>query len=324
MKMVSGEFWNTVKTNTKFLVISHIFPDGDAVGSLLAMGRVLKTIGKKTTMVIKDKIPECFDFLPGINEVKRDFDGVFDCVIVLDCSDVERVGIKANLKTIGNVVVNIDHHPGNTYFGDINIVDSGVSSVGEILYKLFEDFGIQFDTCLGETIFTSIATDTGSFKYSNTTPDCMSICSKLIGVGVRPEKISRFVFETKTLKSLQLLQKALSSLKIGKDGLYAWMEVPLKIQAELKADDEDFEGIINYARQIKGVEVGILFREVDNGAKISFRSNDWVDVGKLARELGGGGHTKASGCMVKGDYDIIKKRVLDKIRTELSQKRAEG
>jgi len=313
-----------VKTNTKFLVISHIFPDGDAVGSLLAMGRVLKTMNKKTTMVIKDKIPECFDFLPGINEVERDFDGVFDCVIVLDCSDVERIGIKANLKTIGNVVVNIDHHPGNTYFGDINIVDPGASSVGEILHKLFEDFGIHFDTCLGESIFTSIATDTGSFKYSNTTPDCMNICSKLIGVGVRPEKISRFVFETKTLKSLQLLQKALSSLKIGKDGLYAWMEVPLKIQTELKVDDEDFEGIINYARQIKGVEVGILFREVDNGAKISFRSNDWFDVGKLARELGGGGHTKASGCIVKGNYDVIKKRVLDKIRTKLSQKRAEG
>jgi len=309
-----------VKTNTKFLVISHIFPDGDAVGSLLATGMVLKTMGKKTTMVIMDKTPECFDFLPGINEVKRGFDGVFDCVIVLDCSDVDRIGIKANLKTIGRIIVNIDHHPGNTYFGDVNIVDPSASSVGEILYKLFKELEIQFDTCLGECIFTSIATDTGSFKYSNTTPDCMRICSELIGVGVRPERVSRFVFETKAIKSLQLLQKALSSLKIGKDGLYAWMEVPLKIQTELKVDDEDFEGIINYARQIKGVEVGILFREMDKGVKISFRSNDWFDVGKLARELGGGGHTRASGCIVEGKYDVIKKRVLDKIRTKLSQK----
>ena len=191
-------FYDIVENNDSFMITSHIAPDGDSIGSVLAMTLALLKIGKKAFPVINDVIPKKYRFLPGSNLIAKEIARKYDAIIVLDSGDIERLGFSKELNEYSGLIVNIDHHKSNVSFGDINIVDSGASSVGEIIYRLLEG-KVEIDYGIALNLYTSIVTDTGSMKYSNTTAKSLKILAELVDKGVKPDYVSRQVFEKRSL-----------------------------------------------------------------------------------------------------------------------------
>ncbi|MCR4430560.1 MAG: bifunctional oligoribonuclease/PAP phosphatase NrnA [Tepidanaerobacteraceae bacterium] len=315
-------FYNILAKYNSYIVTSHIVPDGDGIGSVLAMMLALQKAGKNAVAVVRDTVPDKYIFLPYARTIKKDFDGKYDVIISLDCGDEERLGFEKPLKDLGKIVVNIDHHKSNTFFGDINIIDCHASSVGEILYHIIKDLTI-IDMDIATNIYTSIITDTGSLRYSNTTPSCLRILAELVEKGVKPDFISRQVFEKRSIESVNLIKMALNTLEILSDGMLACIFITKEIMEKSGAKEEDTDGIINYAREIEGVEVAVLFKEKEEGLiKVGFRSNDWIDVSKIAEEFGGGGHARAAGCTLKATLNETRENVLNSVKKYLAREKS--
>lgn len=301
-----------------FVVTSHIMPDGDSIGSVLAFTLALQRVGKNAIAVVKDDVPRKYAFLAGADDIKRDFDGKCDVIISLDCGDEERLGFENKLKTYAGIVVNIDHHKSNSLFGDINIIENQASSVGEIIYHIIKDM-TSIDLDIAQCLYTSIITDTGSIRYSNSTPCCVRILAELIEKGVKPDFISRQVFERRSIESVNLIKLSLDTLELFDNNRIASISITKEIMEKSGAKEEDTDGIINYAREIEGVEVAILFKERgEKLVKVGFRSNEWVDVGKIAEDFGGGGHLRASGCTLKMPLDEARSQVLNVVKKYLA------
>lgn len=318
-------FCNVLEKYNSFIITSHVSPDGDSIGSTLAMMLALQKKGKNAIAVIRDEVPDKYAFLPYSEAIKKECDEKRDVIISLDCGDEERLGFDIPLKEFGKIVVNIDHHKSNTLFGDINIIDSHASSVGEIVYNIIKKLTV-IDVDIAINLYTSIITDTGSLRYSNTTPSCLRILAELVETGVRPEFISRQVFEKRSIASVNLIKMALDTLEILSDGKVACIFITREIMAKCGAKEEDTDGIINYAREIEGVEVAVLFKEKEERLiKVGFRSNDWVDVSKIAEEFGGGGHTRAAGCTLKETLYEAREHVLNSVQKYVGRvKKLEG
>jgi phosphoesterase RecJ-like protein len=305
--------------NRTFLVTSHIMPDGDSIGSVLALTLALKKIGKKAIPVMTDNVPKKYSFLPGCDEIKRDLTDRYDIALCLDCGDEDRLGFDKSIKEYAEIVVNIDHHKSNTHFGDYNFVDSDASSTGEIIYEIIEQL-IKIDLEMALCLYTSIITDTGCARYSNTTSVCLRILAEMIEIGVKPEYICRQVYENRSIESINLLWQSLGTLEFFDDGAIAAIFITDKMMKESGAKEEDADGIINYAREIEGVEVAVLFKEKGNSmVKVGFRSNEWADVSRIAEEFNGGGHARASGCCLNTSLDDAKILVIDCIRRYMSR-----
>lgn len=305
-----------------FVVTSHIIPDGDSIGSVLAMTLALRRAGKNATAVVRDEVPRKYSFLPGAGDIKRYFKGKCDVIISLDCGDEERLGFDSKLKTYAGVVVNIDHHKSNSLFGDINIIESQASSVGEIIYHIIKNM-TNIDLDIAQCLYTSIITDTGSIRYSNSTPSCLRILAELIEAGVKPDFMSRQIFEKRSIESVNLIKLSLGTLELFDNGRIATISITKEIMEKSGAREEDTDGIINYAREIEGVEVAVLFKEKEEqSVKVGFRSNEWVDVSKIAEEFGGGGHLRASGCTLEVPLDEARDRVLNSVKKYLAGERA--
>lgn len=207
------------------------------------------------------------------------------------------------------VLVNIDHHPTNNLFGRLNYVDAEAAATGEIIFELLQKLGVHNDGAVAEALYVAISTDTGSFKYDNTTEKTHLIAGRLLARGVKPGHISSQVFDIKPLAAVMALRQALSTLTFSADGKIAWMTLTEKDLQQAGADNADLEGLINYAKNIEGVEVGLLFRENDDGTiKVGFRSFQ-TDVAGIAALFGGGGHTRAAGCTIRGSLDEAISRV---------------
>ncbi|HHX24493.1 MAG: DHH family phosphoesterase [Tepidanaerobacteraceae bacterium] len=305
-------FKDVVDKNNSFMITSHIGPDGDSIGSVLAMTLALLKMGKEAVPVINDEIPQKYRFLPGANLISKDTLAKYDVVIALDSGDVERLGFQKGLSEYGRYIINIDHHKSNTKYGDFNLVDSDASSVGEMIYKLL-DGKVEIDYDIALSLFTSIVTDTGSMRYSNTTSSSLKILAHLIDKGVKPDYISRQVFEKRSINSISLLKLALESLEISSNGKLASICITKKMMEDTGAKEEDTDGIINYAREIEGVEVAVLFKENESFIKVGFRSNEWVDVSIIAEQFQGGGHPRAAGCNIKLPLTTARKIVLDTV-----------
>lgn len=313
-------FFNVVKENNSFIVTSHISPDGDSLGSTLAMTRALSKLGKKAIPVVNDHIPKKYNFLPGIDMIKSAEKCAYgvDVIISLDCGDKQRLGFDKELSEYGRKIINIDHHKSNLYFGDLNIVNSDASSVGEILYQLLKE-KVDIDYEIALCLYTSIITDTGSIRYSNTTPLTLKILANLVEKGVKPDYVSRQVFEKRSLESIELLKCALNTLEVVEKGKVACIYVTEEMFETSGAKEEDADGIINYAREIEGVEVALFFRQQTDCVKVGFRSNDWVDVRKIAETFGGGGHIRAAGCTLNVSLGEAKTKVLGTVKEFLME-----
>lgn len=307
-------FYEAIKNNNSFIITSHIDPDGDSIGSVLALTLALLKKDKKAVPVINDDIPKKYEFLPGSNLITKRISGNYDALVAVDSSDVERLGFREGLDRYANVIINIDHHKSNTNFGNLNIVDSNASSAGEIIYGLL-DGEIEIDYDIALNIFTSIVTDTGSMRYSNTTSLSLRILADLVDKGVKPNYVSRQVFEKRSISSINLLKLALDTLELSADNKVASIYITKEMLEITGALEEDIDGIINYAREIEGVEVAVLFREKEESlTKVGFRSNEWMDVSKIAEKFNGGGHLRAAGCIMKVPLGKAHKIVLNTVR----------
>ncbi len=297
----------------RLVLLSHVLPDGDCIGSMLALGKALRALGKEVTMVNSDPIPEYLTFLPLAETVRlpeevKDWPSVAVC---LDCSDMARLGEGLSALVRDKTLVNIDHHVSNTQFGAVNYVHPDAAATGQLVADIIDALGVPWDRELGVLIYTAIATDTGSFQYSSTTVSVHLLAAKLIGTGLDVAAVNQSLYETKSLASVKLLGRALDRLEMTPDHRVAWISLDRATLQRLGAKDEHTEGIINFTRAIDTVEVGMLFREIAPGkVKVGLRSKQLVDVNKLAAVFGGGGHQRAAGCLIEGELGQVVPRVI--------------
>jgi phosphoesterase RecJ-like protein len=313
-----------LQKNNNFLITSHVNLDGDGIGSELAFYFILKKLNKNPIILNQDRLPKIYDFLPGSDKVHYLEDNCIDpksidVGIVLDCSNVKRIGktyeIFKNIKTI----INIDHHKSNEKFGGLNYVDSSVSSVGEIIYEFinFIDSGL-LDDKISTCLYTAIMTDTGSFRYSNVSSKTFGVASHLTSNGIKPHLIANNIYNKNTYSGLKLLGEALLTLEMDDSNYVSWLTITRKMLNNAKANDEEIEGIIDVAATLDNTEISILFRETkDNKIKISFRSKGNFDVNKFAGKFRGGGHPNAAGCLCSGKMDEIKDKILSELFKEI-------
>ncbi|HZK42784.1 MAG TPA: bifunctional oligoribonuclease/PAP phosphatase NrnA [Syntrophomonadaceae bacterium] len=305
-----------------FLLIGHSIPDGDCIGSILGLYTGLTLINKKVTMLIHDTIPSIYDYLPNIEKVSKKLPvpGNIENIIFLDCADKGRVNpeITDNINQEATIF-NIDHHASNTFFGDYNYVDIKASAAAEIIYELLVKMDIAITKTIAKPLYAGIIMDTGSFKFNNTTSKTHQITAALISAGADVAEARINLFESKPLKEVLLLGKALRNFNISENNKVAWMQLYYADIDEIGAHGLHPEGIIDYTRMIDGVEVGLVFREIEPGLiKIGFRSKRDIDVSLIAKEFGGGGHKQAAGASLEGDMQAVVSKVLELVEKEVS------
>lgn len=307
-----GRIIEIIKEVDRFYLASHMQPDGDSVGSLLAMGEGLKDTGKKVRLFTPGHIPRQYSFLKGANTVEHDITDYDPGVtaIILDSSDSERLGPLKEALMGCQTVINIDHHVTNQWFGTLNLVDPEASATGEILFFLLKEIGVNLSHSIAESLYVAISTDTGSFKYDNTTSVTHRVVAALLECGLSPGALSQRVFDERPVSFYILLKEAISSLELYADRRIALMTLSRDIRQRSGASTDELEGIVNYTRNIEGVELGILFYvDKKDEVKVGFRSR-MMDVSVLAGKFNGGGHARAAGCRIYEDYQTAKEIVL--------------
>ncbi len=298
-----------------FLITAHVNPEGDSIGSQLAMYNLLIKMGKKAIVVDQDEVPDNIKFLPMSGLVKRSVPEDFkvETVVILDCPVRERIGSLGGDPGEETFTVNIDHHVSNEFFADVNWVDPKASSVGEMVYVLAKETGIEMDREFAECLYTAIVTDTGMFNYDNTSKKTHEIAGELISLGVNPRKVHSEIYENKAVCDTRILGKVLSTLKTEEDGRIAHITLTADMYSEEGVDVVSTDEFINYPRAVKGVEVAVFFKESPASAQkvnVSFRSKGKADVNRIASVFGGGGHPQASGCVMDCGLEEAKEKVL--------------
>ncbi|MCB2147020.1 MAG: DHH family phosphoesterase [Deltaproteobacteria bacterium] len=307
-------------TSSRVLVASHAKPDGDAIGSLLAMGIALERIGCEVTRYNESAIPAVYRFLPLVDTIQRELTDVagFDTAVILDCGGLDRVGSAVDAITTIPTIVNIDHHTTNTRFGQYHLVDVNACATSEIIYRLIHAMGLELNVEMATAIYTGILTDTGSFRFSNTNRAAFSICEAMVAIGVNPSAVARHVYGTYSLGRIKLLNLALDSIEISSNGHISIMTVTREMLSDTGTQPEDADGLINYARRIQDVKVAALIHELENGNNVSrgrkrfhvsLRSDGSVDVARIASDFGGGGHAGAAGFSVESSLAELKKTI---------------
>ncbi|SDD44729.1 DHH family phosphoesterase [Sporomusa acidovorans] len=299
------------------VLTAHIHPDGDALGSLLALYAYLVTQGKTVTMLLDDDVPRSFKFLSAWEKIEKPENVLpdVDLLVVLDASDLERIGrVKEVVKA---PILNIDHHISNLKFAEYWYIDSQVAATGELIFRLLKAATATITSSMATALFVAIATDCGFFRYANTSAETLKIASELVTLGAKPHIISEYL-DTKPRAVIEVLPKVLETLEIidcGQDRQIASLTLCQKILTDFK---DDTEGFINYPRNIEGVEIAIMFKEIDNcSVRVSFRSKT-VDVSQLALAFGGGGHARAAGCTVTKPLAKAKQLVIAAAKQQLA------
>ena len=312
---------NHLKNSRSVLLATHVNPDGDAIGSLIAMGLALEALGKKATLYCSSPIPAVYRFLPATDTITGVFanKALFDTAIVLDCGNFNRVG-KAFLEIQKTkTIINIDHHVTNTGFGDLQMVDTTACATAEIIYRLIKKLEISISPGMATSIYTGIFTDTGSFRFSNTNRAAFSICEEMVAIGMDPYTVAQNVYGTYSLGRIKLLNLALDSIEVAAGGKVSIMTLTKKMLAETKTHPEDVDGLINYAKRIEDVKLAALLQEMENISRnpdeaarfhVSLRSDGSVDVAEIAATFGGGGHAVAAGFNIDSPIEEIKAKIV--------------
>ena len=312
-------FEEKIKSAKNILITAHINPDGDALGSTIAMKEALKEkYGKDADTIFIGKFPEIYDFIPHKNELipaeKINTDKIYDVAIALDVASKERLSIIEKVYNNAKYTINIDHHKTNNNYGDFSLVDGSASSTGEVLYELFEKLNIEITKDIAISLYVSILTDTGCFKYNNTTEKSMYICSKLLTKGVNPNEIALQIYGNKPKAMVMLSAYAVSNAKFTNNGKVAYTTTLLKDLEKFNAESDHTEGIVEILKEISTVKIAILFKELQNGyTKVSFRSKDY-DVAAVSKKFDGGGHTNAAGCTIKKPVNIAVEKILEELK----------
>ena len=301
------------------LVTSHSNPDGDAIASVLATGHLLDLLGKQAILYNPDEVPSNYAHLPGAEKIQKlPGEGPYDTTIVLDCSELDRVGPLPSADKLGRIV-GIDHHLTAEPLGDVYYLDPGASSIGEMIDRILEHMPVELDLILANCIYCSILSDTGSFRYSNTSPEALRIAAKMVALGVSPWDMALHVYESQPRERLMMLAKVLPTLHLDQTGNYASILVTQEMFESTGASADMIDGFINYPRRIEGVEVAIQFREMDgDGYKVSFRSRGNANVAAIAEQFGGGGHANAAGCTLSGKFEEVRTKVYQAVEATLN------
>lgn len=303
-----------IKDASKIALIAHIMPDGDTLGSCLGLSYILKKINKEVHVFCESDYPSTFSFLKGSDTFKKpeDRESKYDLVIALDCSDRGRMGGCSVIMDEADVSINIDHHISNTYYADINEVDPNASATAEIVFDLIFKLTDSIDIDTAEALYTAITTDTGSFSFSNTTAKTHYTVAQLMGYGINVDKISTLLFRSRSLTETRLLALALNNLEMYYNNKMAVITISMDDMDKVLAKENDIDGIINFAKEIIGVELGVLIREIEKGkVKVGFRSKDKIDVNSFAIQFGGGGHKRAAGCVINENLNDSKRKIID-------------
>ncbi|MDS1029074.1 bifunctional oligoribonuclease/PAP phosphatase NrnA [Bacillota bacterium LX-D] len=321
---IMNEIIKALKESQNVLIATHENPDGDCLGSAFALAEALKILGLKGLVVNNDPMPKNFFYMTGSRELILPvlLHNDFETAILVDCTDLGRLGFNLQEKCPSlKTIINIDHHVSNEYFGQLNYVDSRAAATGEIIYKLIKKMSVTITSSIATALYTAIVTDTGSFQFENTTPETLKIAGELMAAGADLKSIRKNIWDNRSLITLKLLHKALDSLQIEANGKLAWFSIDALTLENFKASAEHLEGLTGYPRSIEGVEVGIVFKEVNPAIiKISFRSKEYVNVNLLAQKFGGGGHPRAAGCTINGSL----KEVIEMVTLEAEKMILEG
>ncbi|HHZ19285.1 MAG TPA: bifunctional oligoribonuclease/PAP phosphatase NrnA [Firmicutes bacterium] len=308
----SHEIFGVLRKHQFFMIGCHEHPDGDAIGSTLALGLSLAAMGKTVRMVCPEGVPSVYHFLEGSDQVVTQVEPGFvpEVVIALDCADRSRLSLPEWPEQA--VFINIDHHISNTGFGHLSYVLPDAAATGEIIADFLFAHGMPINSAVAVALYTAVATDTGFFRFTNTTGKTLRLAAKLVEeYDVPMAYVAERVHDEKSFDSLRLLAEVLGTLTLSDDGKVAWMVLSQDMLKRYHVELEETEGYVNYARSVRGVEIGLLFKEIqEDDIKVSWRSGSDVDVSRLAVAFGGGGHARAAGCTVKEPLDEAIRQVL--------------
>lgn len=303
-----------LREHQRFAVLSHVRPDGDALGSQLAMGLALKALGKDVAIWNEDGMLDKYSFVPRAELLTRPpaTPEDFDVVLALDTAIQNRLGKAGDAVRDTKLCINIDHHPSNPKYGDIAYIDEHAPATGQILFELIQSQGLPFDRDIAENLYVAISTDTGSFQYPNTTARTFQIAAELVAAGVNVGRVSQELYENYPQRRIELLRELLGTMRFLSDARVATFSLSVATAKRLGVLPEDNEGLIDHLRAIRGVIVAVFFEELPDGkVRVSMRSkNPAVDVCAITKQFGGGGHTLAAGARIKGTLAEVEQRVL--------------
>jgi phosphoesterase RecJ-like protein len=303
-----------------FFLSGHVRPDGDCLGSALALELALERLGKRAEVYSRDPIPQTLSFLPGADQVHvgRKPEEVFDVAVFLECSSPLRSGGLIDLDKQAKLVVNLDSHLRTEPYGDINVIEPDISSTAEQVDGLISMLGVKVDKKIATCLYAGLATDTGRFHYSNTTPDALRFAARLIETGIDAPGMNDRLFATHPLPALKLLARALNGLRLENGGRIAVQSLTNDDFRVAEALPEHTEDIVNFGMAVPGVEVSVILKDEKQGIRCSLRSRGHVDVSRIAAAFGGGGHHNASGCTLHGELGEAERRLVSEIKKNLS------
>jgi bifunctional oligoribonuclease and PAP phosphatase NrnA len=307
---------DAINRHENFLLTSHVRPDGDSIGSTLALYHMLRDMGKSVVVYNQDRTPGNYQFLPGTGDIIHELPAAcaYDVVFILDCSELERIGEDAGKITTGRLMINIDHHISNKQFCELAFIDGHASSTAELLFRLADVMNIHLTKDIANNLYTGILTDTGGFRYGSTSRESLAAASLMVACGADPQWLSENIYENNPEAKIRLLTKVLETLSFDLDGKVASLVVYRKSLDATGAIMEHTEGFVDVPRSIAGVVVSILFSEMnDNQYKISLRSKGQYNIARVAEKFGGGGHTNAAACRYRGDIVHVKESILNTV-----------
>ncbi|MDP4144362.1 MAG: bifunctional oligoribonuclease/PAP phosphatase NrnA [Bacillota bacterium] len=319
--MIVNNIINKIKKASKIALTFHVSPDGDSIGSSLAFMLGLRSIGKKVYILSKESLPDIFKYLPSSSEVDGNTYTIIEdteLLITLDCGSIERLNFdNSSIESRKYTLINLDHHLSNDMFADLNYVNTNASSMGEIVYQILQLMNIRITEDIAACLYTSLVTDTGSFRHSNTTSVTHTIAGDLINTGLDFSQIHRNIFDNKKIEELKLQAKVIDGMYMTHNNKVCVMKLTKQILSELNADEELASDIINIGTKIGSVEVALLIKETENGVKVSLRSKSIADVRKVCEKFGGGGHIRAAGAKINMTIDEAERALLKEIEEEL-------
>jgi bifunctional oligoribonuclease and PAP phosphatase NrnA len=302
------------KPGGRALMLGHVHPDADVLGTLLALDDMLTARGVTVTAGGPHPAPDVLSFLPGVERYRilSVIEGPLDVVVLTDCPNPLRTqGLLEQARATGATIVNIDHHPDNRLYGDVNWIEPDAAATGEMVYHLGLALEARLTPAVATNLFTAIHTDTGSFRYSNTTEETFRIAAALVAAGAQPALVSGHLYERRTGDALRWLGEALRRIEVSPDGRVAWLALPSGIVPESFIEAEE---LVNYPRSIESVRVACFLRQLGDQVKVSLRGKGEVDVSRIAARFGGGGHPNAAGCTLPGALPEVARVVLSAVR----------
>ena len=299
------------------VILTHEMPDGDAIGSSLALYTGLKQLGKDVDVIIPE-YSRTFEFLPNCNEIKKEGRAEnYDLAIALDSGDIKRLNGFVKYFEDANVKISIDHHSSNTMFADYNFVNPTAPACSQILVIVLEALGVIIDKDIGTCLLTGIITDTGGFKYKGVTAETFEFVAELLNRGVNVSDVYKKVLQTISKTRFQLMQIAMNRLEFLENGKLTFTYITKEDEQKVGAENNDHDGIVEMGRDVEGVEVSIFLREADNGYKISLRSNEYVNVSDICLMFGGGGHIRAAGGNINLPFEQAKTKIIEECKKHL-------